>query len=305
MSCLQSLQGQSLSHFDIIVVDNLADVSIQTTIDGFNKEARIAVRYVPEPNLGLHYARHMGIGVAQGDLLVFTDDDATFAPDWLLAYENAFKKHAAMVAAGGPVYPIWETPPPRWVTDFMGNAKSFPILSLMNLYSDFTLSNKVYFFGVNMAIRKSVLQSVGGFNPDSFGDIWLGNGETGLNQKLWNNGLLIGYVPDAKVYHHIPSSHTTKKYFYKRMRNEGACVEYYIFHGRNISAISLFLRFLYLVLSLGYTVLRGLAQILKQEKFAILKLNLELMCMCGRFNYVVRLFFDKKLRELVRKKNWL
>jgi hypothetical protein len=102
-----------------------------------------------------------------------------------------------MMAAGGPVRPLWETDPPQWLLDYISESKIFGILSIMEPYTDFRLDPNGFFFGVNMAIRREVLFELGGFNPESFGDIWLGDGETGLNRKLQKRGLLIGYVPDA------------------------------------------------------------------------------------------------------------
>ena len=114
-----------------------------------------------------------------------------------------------MAAAGGPVKPKWDVNPPPWLLEYlakyMDRYNNFTLLSLMDLSNTFSLSKQGYFFGVNMAIRKEILFKVGGFNPDSFGDIWLGDGESGLNRKLWKRSELIGYIPDALVYHHIPN----------------------------------------------------------------------------------------------------
>ena len=57
-----------------------------------------------------------------------------------------------MVAAGGPVLPSWEAPPPKWLLEFMGDAKTFGILSLMEPYDSFRVAHDGVFFGVNMAI---------------------------------------------------------------------------------------------------------------------------------------------------------
>ena len=56
----------------------------------------------------------------------------------------------------------------------------------MEPYDGFRLDPNGVFFGVNMAIRRDVLLKLGGFNPDSFGDVWLGDGET--RTKLQNLG---------------------------------------------------------------------------------------------------------------------
>jgi glycosyltransferase involved in cell wall biosynthesis len=51
---------------------------------------------VCEDRLGLHHARHAGARVAQGRVLVFTDDDATFDTSLLQAYSDSFEAHPEM-----------------------------------------------------------------------------------------------------------------------------------------------------------------------------------------------------------------
>ena len=121
---LASLQQQTFRDFEILVVDNAADPVVEKQVAAFS------VRYVPEPQLGLHNARHAGARAATGSILIFTDDDATYEPNWLRAYADAFDAHADMAAAGGPVRPVWETKPPQWLLDYIGDTKEFGILSL-------------------------------------------------------------------------------------------------------------------------------------------------------------------------------
>ena len=306
LQVMHSLQKQTLPDFEILVVDNAADSAIERMVAEFNETAKVPVRYVAEPRLGLHNARHAAAHVANGDILVFTDDDATFDPGWLHAYATAFGEHPEMAAAGGPVRPVWESSPPQWLLDFMGDAKTFGVLSLMEPYKEFRLDAKGIFFGVNMAIRRDVLFEVGGFNPESFGDIWLGDGESGLNRKLWRQGMLIGYVPDALVYHHIPPSRMTAEYFCHRMANEGACTEYARFHENIPGPFGLSLRIARISLSLARQALITPARmIIRRDRFAMLRLRMRLAYDLSRIRYVLRLFHDQQLRELVTKENWL
>ena len=168
--CLDSVQRQSLAEFEVLLVDNAADDDLRATVQAYNRTARVPVRYVAEPDLGLHNARHAGVRVATGDVLVFTDDDASFDPDWLAAFAARFAEHPEMVAAGGPVRPIWETPPPTWLVDFMADyPEMFPVLSVMEPYHEFRLGSDGWFFGVNMAIRRSALVEMGASTPTRSG----------------------------------------------------------------------------------------------------------------------------------------
>jgi glycosyltransferase involved in cell wall biosynthesis len=217
--------------YEVIVVDNASTDTtpevvqrLQSHSNGYN------LHYVWEEQLGLHNARHAGARAAQGEILVFRDDDATFDTGWLQAYAKAFSAHPEMAAAGGPVRPIWEVQPPEWLLDFIAQPGMAGCLSLMEPYQEFCIDHKGYFYGVNIAVRRNALFEVGGFNPEAFGDIWLGDGETGLYNKLCERGMLVGYVPSAIVYHHIAPERMTVDYLRRRMANQGACEAYSQFH---------------------------------------------------------------------------
>lgn len=311
--CLQSVQEQSLAEFELLVVDNSPDAELRTRIEALNDAdagtggARVRARYVHEPALGLHNARHAGARSATGDVLVYTDDDAVFDADWLAAYARCFDAHPEMAAAGGRILPKWDVPPPGWLCRLIqADPSMFPALSLLDRSEKFELSRDGIFFGVNMAIRRDVLFAAGGFNPEIFGSRWLGDGETGLNRKLWATSQLVGYVPDALVYHHVTPERMTVQYLTRRQSHEGACDMYARFHagagvpsvaglastamailaesGRDIAAAPIFR---------GRTDPRGLRVQLRAARAR------------ARLEYVLRLMLDPDLRALVARQVWL
>jgi glycosyltransferase involved in cell wall biosynthesis len=207
-------QAWPADQYEIVVVDNGCVDGTRDYVERLAKDSKTSISLIHEPRLGLHHARHAGIRASRGDILIFTDDDATFAPDWIGAYAEAFARHPEMLAAGGPVRPVWEAPPPQWLLDYMGDAKTFGILSLMEPYQEFRVDQTGSFFGVNMAIRRSVFDW-GAFHPELFGTRTLGDGETGLNRDIVRKGGLIGYIPTSLVYHHIPAHRMTIEYIRK------------------------------------------------------------------------------------------
>ena len=304
IQALRSLQSQSLPDFQILVVDNAADAAVEKAVAEFNVTAKTRVQYVSEPQLGLHNARHTGARAAAGDILVFTDDDATFEPDWLKAYETAFVEHPEMVAAGGPVHAAWDEDPPEWLRRYMGDSPDFGILSLRSGTTSFLMSPEITFFGTNMAIRRHTLFSHRGFNPESFGLAWLGDGETGLWRKLSQARLLMGYVPEALVYHHIPRERMTLRYFRRRMANEGACDIYARYH-RYYQGRRVFVEDAWATCrrNVGLWV-RALGQRDRTERVSI-DVQLQAARTFSQFRYLVRLCRDRQLRALLVKEDWL
>jgi glycosyltransferase involved in cell wall biosynthesis len=305
MRCLESIQHQELEAFELLLVDNSPDAELRSRVEEFNTAARIPARYVPEPRLGLHNARHAGARAASGDVLVFTDDDAAFDPRWLAAYARGFEAHPDMSAAGGPVLPEWQVPPPAWLSALMqADPTMFPVLSLLNLSNEFRLTRDGIFFGVNMAIRRQALFAAGGFNPEIFGDRWLGDGETGLNRKLWAQDQLIGYVPDALVYHYVPRERMTLAYLRKRQANDGACDIYARFHHQMPSVAGLARTAVAIV---GESLRDWMAEPVLRGRTDPLALRVQMRAAraWSRLHYLARLMASPRLRALVTQDSWL
>jgi hypothetical protein len=76
-----------------------------------------------------------------------------------------------------------------------------------------------------MAVRRSALFEVGGFNPDAMGEpelIWhRGDGETGLHRKIYTAGGSVIYEPAAWLFHRIPTRRLQPAAFYQRGLNIG------------------------------------------------------------------------------------
>lgn len=314
LRCLRSIQDQSLHEFELLVVDNSRDADVRTRVEAFNAEAfgedavqhaRVRARYVHEPELGLHNARHAGARNATGDVLVFTDDDAEFDANWLAAYAGCFDANPGMAAAGGRILPKWDAEPPGWLCRLMqADPTMFPALSLLDRSATFELSHDGFFFGVNMAIRREALFASGGFNPEIFGSRWLGDGETGLNRKLWASGESIGYVPDALVYHHVTPQRMTLEYLTRRQSHEGACDMYARFHHGVPSKAGLLATAFGIVKASSRDFAAALVVKGRTEPRA-LRVQLRAARARARLEYVLRLMLDPTLRSLVTRQNWL
>jgi glycosyltransferase involved in cell wall biosynthesis len=220
---------QETAGFEVIVVDNAPDGDLPERLNAF-RGGEVEIRYVPEPSIGMHNARHCGAKAAVSDLLLYVDDDAICASTWVQAYASAFADHPEMDAAGGPIAPRWDTDPEPWLVRLAPQDGGFVPWSLLDRGDEFLLAPDGVFFGANMAIRREALFAVGGFNPEGFGATWLGDGETGLLHKLRARQSLIGWVPEASVEHRISEERMSVEFLRRRASNQGAADAYTRYH---------------------------------------------------------------------------
>jgi glycosyltransferase involved in cell wall biosynthesis len=117
---LGGLVAQTLhrDHWEFLVVDNGSEPAVAA--DTYPCLRELAAQLIIETRPGLTPARIAGIRTARGDLIVFVDDDNVLVPDYLAAVVRRFTDDATLGAAGGPVVPAWETPPPEWTIPFHG-----------------------------------------------------------------------------------------------------------------------------------------------------------------------------------------
>jgi hypothetical protein len=117
---------------------------------------------------------------------------------------------------GGPVLPIWEAPPPRWLDLTRGDL--WGTIAILDYGCDrfvFEERRRVP-LGANMGVRRSLIATVGGFDPElgrSTGKRVLGQEVPELLARARAVGLRGEYVPAMSVEHHVPAARLTKGYF--------------------------------------------------------------------------------------------
>lgn len=213
---LKSIADGDLPHseFEILLVDNNCTDNTRAECERFAIAfPDIRLTYLVESNQGLSYARNRGILNANGDILVYVDDDAIVNPQYLSTYAEFFARNANAVAAGGPILPKYDgCSEPPWMSHytrqlitgklFLGNTeRAFP----PNAFPG----------GGNAAYRKKVFDKVGLFNVDlgRKGESLIGAEEKDLFDKMMSHGMKFYYLPNAILYHLIPPKKLTKDYF--------------------------------------------------------------------------------------------
>ncbi|XGB41395.1 MAG: glycosyltransferase [Nodosilinea sp. LVE1205-7] len=229
-SCCQ--QDFPSGDYEILVIDNgSTDKTKEVVFQLIHSYPNHSIRYFLEPIPGLLSGRHRGAIEANGEILVYIDDDIQASPQWLKSIQSTME-NSEIQLLGGRNLPSYEVDPPDWLNWFWIKhpyGKWCSKLSLLDFGNSVIEIDANFVWGLNFTIRKSALLELGGFHPDSFPkhlQFLQGNGETGLTVKANNRGYKAVYQPSALVYHFVPESRMTIDYFKQRYFFSGVCDSY-------------------------------------------------------------------------------
>lgn len=200
------------ARWEVIVVDNNSPDHTRQVIEAAAAAYPVPLRYAFEHEQGRSAALNCGFRMAAGDIIVTTDDDVRVEPDWLNRIEAGFQSQRCDYV-GGRVVPLWDGARPRWLP--ATNGQLWAVIALLDYGSAPIEFGRRVPLGVNMAIRRSAIERIGGF------DVRIGRkAGTLLGQEVreWclrarAAGLSGFYVPDIVVQHLIPRDRLTKRYF--------------------------------------------------------------------------------------------
>jgi cellulose synthase/poly-beta-1,6-N-acetylglucosamine synthase-like glycosyltransferase len=168
---------------------------------------------------GVSGSRNAGVEAAQGEVVVFLDDDARPEPGWLEELTGPYAD-PAVVGTGGKAIADWETGRPRWFPDEFDWVVGCSYRGLPDHKA--AVRNPL---GCNMSFRRDALVAVGLFRTDlgGIGQLPIGGDETELSIRIHAREphRRIIYVPEARVLHHVPPQRATWRYFVKRCYQEG------------------------------------------------------------------------------------
>jgi glycosyltransferase involved in cell wall biosynthesis len=217
LASIRALRVSPGRTWDVVVVDNNSSDDTRAVVERHARDFPVPLRHVFEGRQGRSSALNTGIAASAGAVIAMTDDDVRVEPQWLDAACDALADGAGGIAyAGGPVRPMWETPPPAWLDlsrgDLWGTIAIQDHGDRAFVYEE---GRKVP-LGANMAARRQLFDTIGGFRADlgrTSGTLLLGQEVPELLMRARAAGFRGTYVPAMEVHHHIPSSRLTRRYF--------------------------------------------------------------------------------------------
>lgn len=206
--------------FEIILVDNDSTDNTKNEIKRLqNVHPTRSIIYVYEPIIGVANARNTGAKIAKGDILVFIDDDAYAAPDWLEKLAAEFDRDQDVVCVGGRINLHWESPRPLWFPE--------EFLTYLGCNNYLGIKRREFppgeaIFEGNFSTYRNIMLDVGGFDTrfGMVGNRIFTHAGTTLVDRLKDFGKAI-YSPDAVVYHIVPETRTKQMYILRRGFRQG------------------------------------------------------------------------------------
>ncbi|MDP3585363.1 MAG: glycosyltransferase [Thiobacillus sp.] len=210
LAALARLESPPTRTWEVVVVDNNSRDHTRQVVEAVQK-IWPHLRYEFEPAQGLSHARNRGIAQAAGEVILFTDDDVLPEPDWLETTLAGLKKYGAD-ASGGYIAPIWDTPPPNWLTE-----RFYGFLAVRTDRTDdyFITDTGQTPFGANMAFQKNIFDQVGMFDTSRGrkGKVLASGEDSEMFERILAAGLKVAFLGSSRVHHKVENFRLTKRYF--------------------------------------------------------------------------------------------
>jgi glycosyltransferase involved in cell wall biosynthesis len=215
---VESVLAQDFTASNVVVVIDHCPELYQMARDRFGSDERVTV-LENNKDRGLSGARNAGVDAADGDVIAFVDDDAVAEPGWARALMRHYR-HERVAGVGGYASPVWPEHRPTWMpTEFdwvVGCSYTGQPTQLAAVRNP---------LGCNMSLRRSVLDTVGGFRSEvgRVGSHPVGGEETELCIRVGakDPSAMILFDPEARVRHNVSTERTTLRYFRRRCFHEG------------------------------------------------------------------------------------
>ena len=219
---LDALIQQSLPHaeWELLIIDNASQSYLEDQLDlSWHSQGRV----VREETLGLTAARLKGFREAQGELLVFVDDDNVLEVDYLAQVSYIAQQYPQVGALSGKSIPEYEITPEPWIQSF------HQVLALRDLGDEVLTEShnsaernypSCAPVGAGMVIRRLAFMAYHSAATGNGQSLRLGRKGKQLTSgedndiilTILRDGWNVGYFPQLKLTHLISANRLNKDY---------------------------------------------------------------------------------------------
>jgi glycosyltransferase involved in cell wall biosynthesis len=222
MAALENVRVPQDIEVELLLVENACTDETSAFVETANLPNMIC-RALHEPVKGQVRARNRGLAAAQGEFILFIDDDVHPAADWL-------EKMCAQLATGQYDGVIGRVTLATHLERPWMNRRLRATLAVTEGLEDGWLTEMV---GANMAFHRRVLERVPHFDEE-LGPGALGFGDDSLfSWQIEAAGLRLGRAPEAVVEHHCDASRLLRRNYLESARKSGQSHAYLLHHWRH------------------------------------------------------------------------
>jgi glycosyltransferase involved in cell wall biosynthesis len=202
---LESLTRQTVTDFEVIIVEDGSTQRCDTVVDAFRD--RLIIEYIIKPNTGPGPSRNVGYARARGEHLVVFDSDCILPPHYLEAVDT-YRLAEKFDAWGGP---------DRGHDDFtpLQQAMAYTMSSVLTTGGIRGGKKHMGWFqprSFNMGISRAVYEKTHGFVFSRMAE------DIELSIRMKKEGFRSILIPEAYVYH---KRRTNLRQFYRQVFNFG------------------------------------------------------------------------------------
>ena len=200
--------------WELVVADNNSSDNTRAVVDGFCD--RLPLWYLFEPRQGKNFAVNTAIEKAEGEILVFTDDDVAPFPTWLKEIKASCDRWPGHYVFGGRVQPEFPPGTPKYVQNSSFSDMVYAVMDLPQCEGPFPTGATPN--GPNCWVRRGLFDAGWRYNPriGPKGQGRISGSELEFFVRLGAAGYHPVYVPSASVFHRVQPHQTTFFYLLKR-----------------------------------------------------------------------------------------
>jgi GT2 family glycosyltransferase len=179
------------------------------------------MRLFKEKRQGLSFARNLAVQKAEGELLVFLDDDAIVDRNYLSSYWKYYQE-SNLLCLGSKILPWHKNEAIRIPPWF--NKTNWGVLSMLDMGEKIKeVTYPKFPYGGNLAVTKKLFLEFGFFDEamGRKGKNLNSNMEIEFMRRLQEAHIPIYYVPDAIIYHLVQPERMNRRFFLKRFYAQG------------------------------------------------------------------------------------
>jgi glycosyltransferase involved in cell wall biosynthesis len=186
--CLQSLEKQTYpcELFEVIVVDDGSHDETPMFLKEFTSRSNLKLLNVRQENKGPAAARNAGIRLAQGDRIVFIDDDCLPTPDWLKEITSGYSNNVG--GMGGRILPMQSN---TWIGRYCHHKRIHETPAFKDGSIDYLIT-------ANASFSRKALVEAEGFDEQYR---YPGGEDPDLSRRIRALGYVLTYNEAAIVYH--------------------------------------------------------------------------------------------------------